>query len=226
VILHLVTDRRRLAADTDETTGVECLVEQARFAVAAGIDVIQLREPDIEGRALANLAKALVAATRGSRTRVVVNDRLDVAVAARADGIHLRGTSFDAVHVRSCSPPGFLVGRSVRTPAEAAQAGPVDYLIAGTVFATRSKPDLHEFLGIRGLTDIVRATACPVLGIGGLQPDTTGAVAESGAAGIAAIGAWMGSAGICRAIPLEGVAEAFRSAFDAANMRADAPPAR
>jgi thiamine-phosphate pyrophosphorylase len=155
-----------------------------------------------------------------------VNDRLDVAIAARADGVHLRGASFEAGRVRACSRPGFLIGRSVRTPSEAADAGPVDYLIAGTVFASLSKPDSHALLGTAGLSDIVRATALPVLGIGGIQPERASDLARSGAAGIAAIGAWMGTAAACGAIPLNDVADAFRGAFEAANMSVDVPPAR
>jgi len=224
--LHLVTDRRRLTDSGDEDARVRCLLEQARFAASAGIDVIQVREHDLGGRALASLTSALVNLTRLSRTRVVVNDRLDIALAARADGVHLRGESFDAVQVRACSRPGFLIGRSVRTPGQAAEAGPVDYLIAGTAYATRSKPDSQVFLGASGLEEIARSTAVPVLAIGGVQPDRAGELARAGVAGIAAIGAWMSSEGMCRAVPLNDLAAAFRTAFEAANMGADIPPAR
>jgi len=124
VILHLVTDRRRLTPAADEEARARCVIEQAGFALSAGIDVIQVREHDLDTRRLASVTAAIVLLTRGSRTRVVVNDRLDVALAARADGVHLRSTSFDAVHVRACTRPGFLIGRSVRTPNQAAEAGP------------------------------------------------------------------------------------------------------
>jgi thiamine-phosphate pyrophosphorylase len=223
VILHLVTDRRRLSGGGSEP--VRCLVEQARFAVAAGIGVIQLRELDLEGRALAELASRLVHLTRGSRTKVVVNDRLDIAMAAGADGVHLRGTSFDAVHVRACCRPGFLVGRSVHTVREAEAAGPVDYLIAGTIWPSASKPLDRALLGVEGLARIASAVSVPVLAIGGIQPDRAGDVARAGAAGIAAIGAWMSDAAGCRAMSLNDRADAFRSAFDAANMERERPSA-
>ena len=226
MILHLVSDRRRLSAEADDEARGRCLVEQARFAVSAGIDAIQVREPDLEGRALTSLTRALVSVTRGSRTRVIVNDRFDVALAAGADGVHLRGSSFEAARVRPGCRPGFLIGRSVRTPADAATAGPVDYLVAGTVFATPSKPDSQALLGTSGLTDIVRATEFPVLGIGGIRPDLAGEVARCGAAGIAAIGAWMEGGAACRAFPLIDVVGAFRHAFETANMKTDVPPAR
>jgi len=223
VILHLVTDRRRLAAGGEEES-IACLLEQARFAVAAGIDVIQLREPDLEGRALSELASRLVQLTRGSRTRVVVNDRLDVALASRADGVHLRGTSFDALHVRACVRPGFLVGRSVHSAPDAEAAGPVDYLIAGTVWPTGSKPAEHPLLGLAGLARVASAATVPVLAIGGIQPDRAGEVARAGAAGVAAIGAWMADGTGCRALPLNDSADRFRSAFDTANMERERPP--
>ena len=226
MILHLVTDRCRLTAADDEDARGRCLLEQAGFAVSAGIDAIQVREADLDSRALASLTSALVRLTRGSRTRVVVNDRLDVALAARADGVHLRGTSFDAVHVRACTRPGFLSGRSVRTPGQTADAGPVDYLIAGTAFATQSKPDVQVLLGAAGLEEIARASIVPVLAIGGVDVERTGELARAGIAGVAAIGAWMGNEGSCRAIALNERIAAFRAAFEAANMGTHTPPVR
>ena len=222
MILHLVTDRRRLAAGGGEDA-IRCLLEQVRFAVAAGIDVIQLREPDLEGRALTALASRLVQLTRESRTRVVVNDRLHVALASHADGIHLLGTSFDALHVRACVRPGFLVGRSVHSASDAEAAGPVDYLIAGTVWPTGSKPADHPLLGLQGLARVASAAAVPVLAIGGIQPDRAADVACAGAAGVAAIGAWMSDGTGCRALPLNDRADRFRSAFDTANMESERP---
>ena len=175
--LCLVTDRRRRS-----------VVEQCRAAVAAGIDLIQVRERDLDGGALSALVAGLVRTTRGTQTRVIVNERLDVALACGADGVHLRGDSVPAAHARSMAPPGFLIGRSVREAGEAAAEAPSsDYLIAGTVFPSSSKPGLRECLGVEGLATIVRAVAVPVLAIGGISLDRIDAVARTGAAGIAAI---------------------------------------
>ena len=226
MILHLVTDRRRLTPAADEEARARCVIEQAGFALSAGIDVIQVREHDLDTRRLASVTAAIVLLTRGSRTRVVVNDRLDVALAARADGVHLRSTSFDAVHVRACTRPGFLIGRSVRTPNQAAEAGPVDYLLAGTAYATQSKPEMQVFLGASGLEEIAKSTAVPVLAIGGVDVDRTGELARASISGVAAIGAWMSNEGTCRAIPLNDRAAAFRAAFEAANMGGHIPPVR
>ena len=180
--LCLVTDRRSRP-----------VVEQCREAVRAGVDIIQVRERDLDGGPLASLVAELVQLTRGTATRVVVNDRLDVALASGADGVHLRGDSIPPASARAIVPPGFLIGRSVRREDEAkAVEASVDYLIAGTVFPTPSKAGLTEWLGLEGLTRICRAVAVPVLAIGGLTPDRLGGVAAAGAAGAAAIGLFAG----------------------------------
>lgn len=217
--LHLITDRHRLAPGADEASAIACLVRQIAAAVAAGIDVIQIRERDLEARPLAELVRLAVAAARGGTTRVVVNERLDVALAAGAHGVHLRGDSIASALVRTMVPPGFLVGRSVHTPDEAAGAGPVDYLIAGTVWATASKPAGHALLGVDGLARIVEATTVPVLAVGGVEIGHVSALARAGAAGLAAIGTWIGDAVPCGAIPLDGRVQAYRAAGQAANMK-------
>src|SRR5438477_8105732 len=188
VVLCLVTDRHRLCA---EPRGFEAarrrLIDQAKWAVRSNIDLIQVRERDLETAELARLVSDLVRVSRGSGTRVVVNDRLDVALACGADGVHLRHDSVRAETVRTIAPAGFLVGRSVHGRAEAEGAGPVDYLIAGTVFPTASKPSAMPLLGLGGLAAIVQAVAVPVLAIGGITRDRLDEVAAIGAAGVAGI---------------------------------------
>lgn len=224
MILQLVTDRRRLAPGASDEQAETCLLEQATVAAAAGVDLIQVRERDLSGRALASLVRTLLQVTRGSRTRVVVNERLDIALATGADGVHLRSDSMSAAAVRCLAPAGFVIGRSVHTEVEAADAGPVDYLIAGAVWPTASKPDGHPTLGIHGLNRIVLAAAVPVLAIGGVQRESVVQLREAGAAGLAAIGLWMGDEGACRVIPLDALVQAFHDASDAANMRGHLPP--
>ena len=174
----LVTDRRRRPP-----------VEQAREAAEAGVDIIQVRERDLDARALCALVQDVVRVTRGSRARVVVNDRLDVALAAGADGVHLRGDSIPPARARSLAPAGFLLGASVRTEAEAVEAARwCDYLVAGTVFPTNSKPGMTAFLGLAGLASIAKAVSVPVLAIGGVSVDRAADVAAAGGGGVAAIG--------------------------------------
>jgi thiamine-phosphate pyrophosphorylase len=218
MMLHLVTDRRRLAPGADDPAATACLIEQVRFAVAAEIDVVQVRERDLESRALSVLVSRLVDVARGSRTRLVVNDRLDVALASGADGVHLRADSVEASRIRPHVPPGFLIGRSVHSAEEGQTVGPVDYVIAGTVWPTSSKGEGHAVLGLDGLKAIVDAVDVPVLAIGGVRPDRAAALAEAGAAGLAAIGAWMDEGAERRAVSLHDAARAFRAAFQAANM--------
>jgi thiamine-phosphate pyrophosphorylase len=167
-------------------------VEQARRAAGVGIDLIHIRERDLGGASLAALVSDLVAVTRGSTTRVVVNDRIDVALVSGADGVHLRGDSVSVVAARRLVPPPFLVGRSVHTVQEASAAD-ADYLIAGTVFPSAAKPGAAELLGLDGLRAIVSASAVPVLAIGGITPDRIADVLAAGAAGIAAIGLFIDS---------------------------------
>ena len=172
--------------------------------------MLQIRERDLEARELARLCADFLQAARGSRSRVVVNDRVDVALACGAHGVHLRADSMLPAAVRAMSPRGFLIGRSVHSPEEAeAAAGVVDYFIAGTVWATSSKAGLEQsrLLGSEGLSRIVHRVAVPVLGIGGISLERIAAVAKSGAAGVAAIGLFMGpqqpgGGPSCGAVPL------------------------
>jgi len=198
VIVCVVTDRRR--ADP---------VEQARRAAAAGIDLIQVRERDLEAAPLAAIVRAMLEAVGGSATRVTVNDRLDVALACGAHGVHLRADSIPAAKARALAPAGFLIGQSVHGASEAAQcAGFVDYVIAGTVFPTRSKTQGHTLLGLSGLRLIVDAVRVPVLAIGGVTVERFADVAASGAQGVAAIGLFQGG------MPTPAMLAEWRRAFD------------
>jgi thiamine-phosphate pyrophosphorylase len=219
-----VTDRRRLSGATaDLDRARRCLLLQARHAVDAQVDVLQIRERDLEASDLARLVTEMVAIARGSRSRVVVNDRLDIALACGAGGVHLRASSIPPFAARSISPPGFVIGRSVHALEEAvAVASDVDYLIAGTVWPSESKPGgpaEPSLLGLSGLAAIAAAVSVPVLAVGGITLDRIPGVVSCGAAGIAAIGLFVGSPGdtggtLCRAIALHGVVRAARALFD------------
>jgi thiamine-phosphate pyrophosphorylase len=189
----LVTDRRRLgkALGAPPRREIDLLLTQVRAAVDAGVDLVQLREPDLEAGVLFELTTRILTEVPASRGRLIVNDRLDVALSAGAAGVHLRERSFGADTVRSIAPTGFRVGRSVHTEQAAAASGSADYLIAGTVLATDSKLP-PQLLGWDGLAEVVRAAAGrPVLGIGGLTSASVGRLLAAGAAGLAAIGAFI-----------------------------------
>jgi thiamine-phosphate pyrophosphorylase len=216
----LVTDRLQLTgtADlTDRTRG--CLIDQARHAADAGVDLVQLRERDLCAAELATLVRDLLAAVHGTPTRIVVNDRLDVAMACGADGVHLRGDSIPVQAARRIAPDGFAIGRSVHSAEEAIAAAGADYLVAGTVFPTRSKDRSTTLLGLEGLHRIATAVSIPVLGIGGMTEERISGIARSGAAGWAAIGLFMAPATAsdgrdCRAAPLRALVERVRERFD------------
>jgi thiamine-phosphate diphosphorylase len=210
-LLCLVTDRRRLIdGDVPFDTTRATLVRLAHEASAAGVDLIQVREPGLETAQLADLVAAIVDVTRGSATLVVVNDRLDVALTSGAHGVHLRGDSIPPRLARTIAPPGFVVGRSIHRLDEAREhASAVDYLIAGTVFSTPSKPSAGPLLGQRGLREIATAMDVPVLAIGGITIDRMREAAEAGAAGIAGIGLFLGGD-----VPLARVVDAARAQFD------------
>jgi thiamine-phosphate pyrophosphorylase len=216
-MLCLVTNRQRFGgpAGPPAAEARRRLVDQVKEAVDAGVGLIQVRERDLDGGALADLAGEVVRIANGSETRVVVNERVDVALACGANGVHLRGNSLSAADARRITPPGFLIGRSVHAPHEAAGAGPVDYLFAGTVFSSASKASQGLPLGLEGLRAIVSAAgSTPVLAIGGITPENAPRVAETGVAGVAAIGLFAsGSALRSIVASMAGLFDSARAAF-------------
>jgi thiamine-phosphate pyrophosphorylase len=170
------------------------VVAQVAAAARSGVHLVQIRERDLEGRALLRLVRACVAAVERTPTRVLVNDRLDVAIAAGAHGVHLRGESIPAPRVRTMAPSPFVIGRSVHDPDEAQRVtneGGLDYLVFGPVFETSSKPG-REAAGLDALRSVVRRTTLPVLGVGGVTSERVTALTEAGAAGFAAISLFAG----------------------------------
>lgn len=216
MIIHLVTDRRRLSGRPDVTDVRRCLVRQVRCAVEAGIDVVQLREADLDARVLGSIAGDLLDETRGTPTRLVVNERLDVALAVGADGVHLPGRALPPASARRLAPPGFLIGRSVHGVDDVRSSDGADYLVAGTVWPSASKPAGGVLLGLAGLQAIARATLLPVIAIGGVTDQRAADVRSAGAAGIAAIGLFVGDpdASACGAIPLGPLVRSLRQRFD------------
>lgn len=184
-MICLVTDRGRFAREPEEE-----LVLQVRAAAAAGVHLVQVRERELATRDLLHLVGRCVEAARGTSTRVLVNDRVDVALAAGAHGVHLPANGLPPSRLRRLVPPGFIVGRSVHDADEAARVaadGGVDYLIFGTVFPTSSKPGAAA-VGVVALRAAVAAAPVPVLAIGGVTLDRLSGIAATGAAGFAAIG--------------------------------------
>jgi thiamine-phosphate pyrophosphorylase len=218
-LLCLITDRRRLVDGDDSFRAARVeLAEQSRQAVNAGVDLIQIRERDLETAQLVDVVGDLVDIARGSPTRIVVNDRLDVAMACGAAGVHLRADSIPPLAARSIAGPaalrqllsGFLFGRSVHRLDEAVEhAAAVDYLIAGTVFPSVSKPGADCLLGQSGLRQMTNAVGVPVLAIGGVTVERVARIAVAGASGVAGIGLFLTAAS-----SMPDVVAAVRAQFD------------
>lgn len=212
-VICLVTDRARLVANRDPSAALDRLVRQVGRAARAGVDLVQLREADLDDRALVGLTERCLDAVSGTQTRIILNDRLDVAVAAGAHGVHLKAESMPGDRARRLAPDEFLIGRSVHSVEEAAEAASEapDYLILGTIFESGSKPGLAP-LGIGALGQAVKAVLIPILAIGGVTASGAAEVARCGAAGIAAISLFdpHGSE------PIEAVVREIRRAFEEA----------
>jgi len=211
--LCLVTDRRA-AAPAARSLRLELLGLQAQLdeALDAGIDLIQIRERDLDAATLVTLVTGLVRRAPAG-VRIVVNDRADVAVAAGAAGVHLRADGPPVTRARSLGPAGWLVGRSIHD-AGAAEASDADYLIFGTVFGTRSKPAGSPVAGVEALGGACARTSVPVLAIGGLTPARASVCRAAGAAGIAAIGAFLPPGSLPDALGPADAIRAFRAAWN------------
>lgn len=185
--LCLVTDRRVCPPDE--------LPDRITAAIAGGVDIVQLRDKEEPGGALLDLANALRGVTRGSAL-LLVNERADVAAASGADGVQLGEAAMPIAAVRQILPEGSVIGRSVHSVdgATAAQASGADFLLVGTMFATRSHPG-EEPSG-PGLLDRIRAAGvdAPLLAIGGITADNVAQVMHAGADGAAVITAILASA--------------------------------
>jgi thiamine-phosphate diphosphorylase len=151
-VLCLITDRRRLAATLaqSEHDASWLLASQIDGAIRGGADVVQIRERDLDARMLVQVVQAAMAAASRSRVVVVVNDRVDVAIAAPSSGVHLREDGVPNHVARQLLGEAQVIGRSVHDDASVAAGLDADYLIAGSVFETSSKPGATSRLGLEG----------------------------------------------------------------------------
>ncbi len=181
----VVTDRR--------IAHPESVFDVVVQALAAGARAVQLRDKDAPPRDAYPLARRLRRATLEHDALLFVNDRVDLALAAGADGAHLGPDDLPVRIARKLVPPGFLLGYSTSCPSEARSAADegADYIGCGPVFETNTKRDAGPAIGLAGLAAVVRAATVPVVGIGGITPTRAAAVRATGAAGSAVVGALM-----------------------------------
>ncbi|MBX6377239.1 MAG: thiamine phosphate synthase [Clostridia bacterium] len=166
-------------------------VALARAAVAGGASAIQLRDKTARVADLCAWARAMADVCRSAGVPFIVNDRTDVALATDADGVHVGQDDLPVALARKILGPSRLLGVSVDNPEEArrAAAAGADYVGAGSVFATATKPDAGPVIGLEGLRAICEAVGIPVIAIGGITAANAAACIAAGAAGVAVVSA-------------------------------------
>jgi thiamine-phosphate pyrophosphorylase len=179
--LYLVTDHRQPFAAIRETV---------LAAVAGGVTLVQLRNPDLGGRALLEQALVLGSDLDPLGVPLIVNDRVDVAHASGAAGVHVGQSDLPAAAARAILGPTAIVGLSITEPGQlSADLSAVDYLGVGPVFATGTKPDAAPALGLDGTRAIAAATTLPTVAIGGIDIGNAAAVAATGVNGLCVVSA-------------------------------------
>ncbi|MCA1626617.1 MAG: thiamine phosphate synthase [Acidobacteria bacterium] len=187
---YLITSGETTPATSPQSEEFARLLALVRAAVAARVSLLQLREKQLRPRVLYELTVRAAEITSGSRTRLLVNDRADIARAAGADGVHLAAQSIPAVIIRQSFGSDFLIGVSTHTPAEAraAREDCADFAVFGPVFDTPSKRAFGPPLGLASLRAAAHALApFPLIAIGGITLENAAEVLRAGASGVAAI---------------------------------------
>ncbi|NOQ21311.1 MAG: thiamine phosphate synthase [Candidatus Aegiribacteria sp.] len=183
--LYLVTDPVLCGS-----RGVE---ETCRLALEAGVGALQLRDKNASTRELIQMAVILRNLCRKHGALFIVNDRIDVAMAVGADGVHLGQDDMPVFLARKFLGPDAVIGASARSPREAESAWRegADYIAANLIFPTDTKADLPEPLGTEAIAELKKASPLPLVAIGGINPSNADIVREAGADGIAVVSAIM-----------------------------------
>jgi thiamine-phosphate pyrophosphorylase len=195
--LYLITDRHQVPHG-------RTLLDTVEAALQGGVRAVQLREKDLSAAALLPLAEALRALTRRYGARLLINDRIDVALAVAADGVHLGGHSLPVAVARRLLGPQRLLGVSThqRDEIAAAATAGADFVTFGPVFATPSKLPYGPPVGLEALCLACQNSPLPVFALGGIKPCHLAAVQASGAAGTAVIAAIIAADDPCSAARL------------------------
>ncbi len=177
-----------------EKTGLASLLDFIERALRAGVNMVQIRERDLSARRLFSLTEAVVKIARNYNTRVLVNDRADIAATTGA-GVHLTTRSIKPDVVRSVFGSEMLIGVSTHSLEEAvaAEKGGADFIVFGPVFETESKKIYGPPVGLEALAEVTARLSIPVLALGGIKLSNFREALESGAAGIAAISLFTGA---------------------------------
>ena len=184
-IIYLISNGEATASNFLEKQ--EQLLDIVRVAVEEKVSLVQLREKKLPARLVFELAVDIAAITRGSATRLLINDRADIAAVAAADGVHLTSNSLAANIVRQAFPREMIIGVSTHSIDEAtkAESDGADFALFGPVFDTPGKDEAKGISAMREVYDAVQPF--PVIGIGGINAANLGSVLDAGASGFAAI---------------------------------------
>jgi thiamine-phosphate pyrophosphorylase len=180
--LYLITDRKQTKMP---------LVAAVRLALEGGVRAIQLREKDLPVRELLSLSREMRALTKEFGARLFINDRVDVAIAVSADGVHLGHQSMPAKAVRKIVGKDMLIGVSTHSLDEAkeAEAGGADFITFGPIFNTPSKSNIGKPVGLDALKELKNDINIPIFALGGINSGNIAQVLDAGATGVAMISA-------------------------------------
>ena len=186
-LVYLITDRQMLPRQ-NRSPAPAGLIEFLGAALAAGVDLIQLRERDLPARAVLAIADAIAPLAEQTGAAILINDRADVAACA-GTGVHLTTRSLNADAVRRAFGERMLIGASTHNLAEARAAASqgADFIVFGPVFETESKQAYGPPVGLAALREVVERLTIPVIALGGIKPSNFHNTLAAGAAGIAAI---------------------------------------
>ena len=204
-ITYLITGGETSSSTAPASAEFSALLRLVERATDARVALVQIREKDLNARALFDLASHAARLTRGSETRVLVNDRADIALAAGCDGVHLSTRSLAASVVRRAFGEDFLIGVSTHTREEAREAreGGADFAVFGPVFDTPSKRAYGPPVGLEVLRETARTLSpVPIAALGGVAEENLGEVLRSGAEGIAAIRLFADGQNLARTVHL------------------------
>jgi thiamine-phosphate pyrophosphorylase len=189
-LIYLITSGETTDRTTPATEDFSSVLQLVRAAVVARIDLVQIREKNLSASVLYQLATSAAGITKASTTKILINDRSDIAAAAGADGVHLTTSSLPTAVVRQTFGDEFLVGVSTHSLQEArlAHSAGADFVVFGPVFETASKNKYGEPAGLTSLAKVCsQLYPFPVLALGGVTMDNVAECIRSGARGIAAI---------------------------------------